>query len=111
MYFSFRPTVCTDIRTLIIDAKGVPHTSTDVKVHFDPILQITGDTSFNHVHLSAILSTCDKELRKNMSLYDYNNETGVATPPVEQLNNICENDCNRNGVCVESKIIYRTNIK
>ena len=65
--------------------------------------QIAGDASFNNVHLASILSSCEAELRKNMTLYVVSSDTGVATPPVEQLSNICDSDCNRNGDCVNSE--------
>ena len=64
--------------------------------------QIMGDTSFNNAHLSVILASCEKEIRKNMTLYQFNNVTGDVTLPVEEVNDICESDCHRNGDCVES---------
>ena len=40
-----------------------------------------------------------------MTLYHYDNETGIVTPPVELLSNICESDCHKNGDCVNSKFV------
>ena len=65
-----------------------------------------GDTSFNNVHLSSILASCEDEIRKNMTLYEFNNVTGDVTPPVNELNDICENDCHKNGDCVESSVLF-----
>ena len=81
---------------------------TDVSFRFSIIpvdFQIAGDNTFNNVHLTSILSSCENELRRNMTLYHYDNETGIVTPPVELLSNICEGDCHKNGDCVNSKFV------
>ena len=78
-------------------------------LHNKPLLvaaffQMCACTDFSATHMEDLLSTCQREVSKNMTYYEYNSDTGRFEPPAI-LDLICPVNCMDRGECVDGEAI------
>ena len=61
-------------------------------------------TDFSATHMEDLLSTCQREVSKNMTYYTFNADTGRFEPPAI-LDLICPVNCMDRGECVDGEAI------